>query len=242
MNSGPTIVEPTCGSTKVENIFMAGNERALYNFALPNSTIKSGYSLIPQDKFILQTQLQNLHDTEKWVWVTLEYQYMDGPQPDYKQGKTVWMTIGYPLAACGDEAKINAAALRGPWGPSNLTESSQPKIEQFSEHSLPWAIPKSGYLLKTGGHMHDGGVSTDIFHEGKLVCHSVPTYSKTAKAAAGGHNHGGRSIQMRQAGSPDVNVEHIESQDYCTFPDGVALNAGDSLWIAANYDFKKYPG
>jgi hypothetical protein len=224
----------------VENIFMAGNERALYNFALPNSTIKSGYSLHPEDKFVLQTQLQNMDNVEKWVWVTLEFEYIEGPQPDYKQGKTVWITIGYPLAACGDPKLSITALLTSPFGPSNLTMTSQPKSEQFTEHSLPFTFPVDGYLLKTGGHMHDGGVSTDIFLNGKMICHSVAKYSKGAKAAEG-HSHGGHT-RRQSMGTPDANVEHIESQDYCTFPEGQAVKAGDTFHLGANYDFKKYPG
>lgn len=68
LNSGPKVVEPNCGSnSKIENIFMSGNERTLGGFALPDAVIKSGYSLTPQDSFILTTQLMNMEDKEKWV-------------------------------------------------------------------------------------------------------------------------------------------------------------------------------
>jgi hypothetical protein len=241
MNAGPKIVEPVCSATRVETIYMVGNEREPYHFGLPKSSIKSGYSFLPEDKLIMQTQLQNLEDKEKWVWVTLEYEYLDGPQPDYKRGQTVWMTIGYPLAACGDPIKSVAPS---PWGPSNITESYQPKSNKFSEKSLPWDVPKDGFLMKTGGHMHDGGTSTDIFHNGKMVCHSVPIYAKSAASMGGGHSHGGHGRRQVQEpkGIPDAEGLHIERQEYCTFPEGVPIKAGDSLFISANYDFDKYTG
>lgn len=152
LNSGPAVIEPNCGSAgKTENIFMSGNERTDGGFALPGSSIKSGYSLTPNDKFILTTQLMNMEDKEKWAWVTIIYEYLEGAHPDYKQGKTVWQSIGPPkgqIQPCGNK-------VQNPWGPSNLTESQQPKIDVFSEHSLPWTAPKDGFLMSAGGHMHE---------------------------------------------------------------------------------------
>lgn len=139
---------------RVENIFMSGNERSIGGFALENSTIKSGYTLTPKDNFILSTELMNMDDKEKWAWVTLTFEYMDGPtQAGYKQGKTVWQTIGLPIGACG-------RTWTNPFGQTNLTLTQRPKTDVFTEHSVPWTAMRDAWLLGTGGHMHDGGVST----------------------------------------------------------------------------------
>lgn len=148
LNSGPNVIEPNCGAGKLENIFMSGNERSYGGFALPNSTVKSGYSLTPKDKFVLTTQLMNMEDKEKFAWVTITYEYLEGAHPDYKQGKTVWQSIGPQLVACANK-------VESPWGPSNLTASQQPKMDIFTEHSTPWTAPKDGWLLSSGGHMHE---------------------------------------------------------------------------------------
>lgn len=148
LNSGPAVIEPNCGAGKIENIFMSGNERSKGGFALPNSSIKSGYSLTPKDSFILTTQLMNMDDKEKWAWVTITYEYLEGAHPDYKQGKTVWQSIGPQLQNCGNK-------IQSPWGPSNLTATQQPKIDVFTEHSMPWTAPKDGWLMSAGGHMHE---------------------------------------------------------------------------------------
>jgi len=221
---------------------MDGNEKTANGFALPNSTVKSGYSLTPQDSFILTTELMNLEDKEKWAWVTLTYEYLDGPHHDYKQGKTVWMTIGPPIGACGK-------TLENPFGTSNLTWTQQPKSEQFVEHSQPWTSLQNGVILSTGGHMHDGGVNTMIFHNKDKICDSLPHYSFAKKtnstSASGGHSHG--KTRKRQMGGAaldgsNVDIAHIERQDPCIFPSGIPIKKGDTAHLAVDYDFKKYPG
>jgi len=234
LNSGPKVIEPNCGAARVENIFMSGNERSTGGFALPNATMKSGYSLTPQDKFILTTQLMNMEDKEKWVWVVITYEYLDGPTPpDYKQGRTIWQTIGPALTpACG---KKNVTS---PWGASNLTASQQPKTDVFSEHSVPWIAPRDGYLMSTGGHMHDGGVSTEIFRNKERICNSVPHYAKTTS----GEGHGMAKRQMMGSGPGNADIEHIQKQDGCAFPGGLPLKKGDSMYVQANYDFRQHQG
>lgn len=132
---------------------MSGNEKSMGGFALKDATIKSGYRLSASDNFILSTELMNMDDKEKWAWVTLTYEYLEGAQPEYKQGKTVWQTIGVPIGACG-------RSWTNPFGPSNLTLTQRPTKEVFTEHSVPWTATRDQWLLSTGGHMHDGGVST----------------------------------------------------------------------------------
>lgn len=227
------MVEVNCGMPLVENIFMDGNERTTNGYALPNSTVKSGYSLTSDNSFILTTELMNMVDDEKWAWVTLTYEYLDGPQPDYKQGKTVWLSIGPAIAACG---RWDVAS---PFGPSNLTWTQQPKSDKFVEHSFPWNATRDGLILSTGGHMHDGGVSTQIFQNGKKICDSLPHYGK-------GAGHGmKRKMKKRQMGggaASNSEIEHIETQDACTFTQGLPMKKGDSVYLSVDYDFKRYPG
>jgi hypothetical protein len=212
---------------------MSGNERTVSEFAFANSTVKSGYNVNPQDAFVLHTQLMNLDDVEKWVWVTITYEVLDGVQPDYKQGKQVFMTIGNPIAACG-------RPVTKPWGPSNLTANLKPISESFIERSEPWIAPQDGFILSTGGHMHDGGVSTEIFKNNERICNSIPHYSK-AKAA---HSHGD-AVKRQQPSGPtaaNADIEHIERQDACYYPTGIPLKKGDTMHLQVKYDFKEHPG
>jgi hypothetical protein len=144
LNAGPNAVEPNCGYPGVESLFMSGNERSGGGFGLPGASIKSGYRLTDKDSLVLTTELMNMEDKEKHVWVTVTYELLDGPQPNYKQGKNVFLSIG-PVG-CGG---VN---LTNPFGPSNTTLNAQPKSLVLQEHSIPWKCPADGFVLSTGGH------------------------------------------------------------------------------------------
>ncbi|KAF2672991.1 hypothetical protein BT63DRAFT_436803 [Microthyrium microscopicum] len=228
-NSGPGVVEPTCGTGRVENIYMVGNERTTGQFSLPKSEIKSGYPLTAENSLVLSTELMNMHDKEQFVWVAVNYDIVDGHQPEYKAGRTVWMTIG-GVSYCG--------SIYNPFGMSNLTLMGQPKVKAFSEHSVPWIAPKDGFIMSTGGHMHDGGVSIEVVRNNEVICTSKPDYSKE-----GGHSHGMKSKRQMPGGDHTNNdIEHIASQGICLFPEGVPFKKGDKMYIQANYDFDKHPG
>ena len=98
LNAGPNV--ESCG-VPVETIFMSGNERMVSEFGVPDSTIKSGYRLTSQDSFTLHTQLMNMDDVERWVWVTVTFDFLDGPQPQFRSGKAVFMSIGRSITSCG---------------------------------------------------------------------------------------------------------------------------------------------
>jgi hypothetical protein len=214
-------MDGNCGTAKVDNMFMSGNERSMNGYGLPDAQVKSGYRLHKQDSFILTTELMNLQDKEQWVWLTITYEYLDGHKPEYKDGRMLWMSIGPATIRCG------GAAPKSPWGSSNLTAAQQPKVAVFSEHSMPWTAPRDGWILATGGHMHDGGTSLQIFHNDKVICTSEPTYTKE-----GEKGHGMK--QRRQiAGDSKSNDEiaHIKKQEGCKFLEGRPMKKGDTLYI-----------
>lgn len=212
---------------------MSGNERTEGGFALPNSKIKSGYSITDKDSLVLTTELMNMEDKEKWAWVTVTYELLDGPQPDYRQGKTVFMSIG-PTSCKG----LNST---NPFGAPNITSYQQPLRDVFSEYSIPWTSPQDGLVLSTGGHMHDGGISTQIFQNGTMICDSIASYGKSQAS----HSHEGKR-RKRQLGSGDdsanANGEHIKKQTICDFREGIPLKKGDSMYLKVDYDFKQHPG
>ncbi|KAF2663348.1 hypothetical protein BT63DRAFT_461457 [Microthyrium microscopicum] len=231
LNTGPQVLDGNCGTSKIDNMFMSGNERSMNGYSLPNAKIKSGYRIHKDDSFVLTTELMNMQDKEQWVWLTISYEYLDGHQPDYKDGRMLWMSIGPIGIRCG------GAAVKSPWGPSNLTLAQQPKLDVFSEHSLPWVAPRDGWILATGGHMHDGGVNLQVFHNDKLICTSTPTY------AHDGHGMGGmRKRQIKGGEKSNDDIDHIKKQEGCNFLEGRPMKKGDTLYIAANYDFKRFPG
>jgi hypothetical protein len=220
LNSGPEVLDGNCGSAKIDNMFMSGNERSMNGYGLPEAKIKSGYRLHKADSFILTTELMNLQDKEQWVWLTISYEYLDGHKPDYKDGRMLWMSIGPLSIQCGGASKPS------PWGPTNLTLAQQPKFEVFSEHSKPWSAPRDGWILATGGHMHDGGTSLQVFHNDKVICTSEPTYAKE------GHGMGGmKKRQIKGDGKSNDEIPHIKKQEGCKFLEGKPMKKGDTLYI-----------
>jgi hypothetical protein len=223
LNSGPKVVDGNCGSAKIDNMMMIGNERSMNGYALPGAKIKSGYKLHPEDTFILQAELMNLLDKEQWVWMTIAYEILDGHAPDYKDGRMLWMSIG-PLSMSCPGHKI-----KSPWGPTNLTLAQQPKAEVFSEHSFPWKAPRDGFILATGGHMHDGGETLEIFQNDKVICTSAPTYTKEA-----GHGHSMGRRQISGGKQSNNEIAHIDKQPGCNFPEGKPLSKGDTMYLSVS--------
>jgi len=199
----------------------------------------------------------NLGNEEKWVWQTITYEFLDGAQPDYKNGKTVWMTIG---TTSNPGLTFCTYFGNNPFGVTNLTSDALPKAIKFSEHSKMWTSKIDGYIIRAGGHMHEGGTSTEIFLNDKMVCDSLANYSKDAQSAmagsdghtdgmsgsagskpSGGHSHGRRQIKAPTTYN-NTDIEHIANQTMCIYQGGLPLKAGDTMFVRANYDFNVHPG
>jgi hypothetical protein len=233
VNMGPSAKSPGCNDIQSENVGMAGNEKSSILYALPDPTaLKAGYKLTKKDTFLLTTQLMNLQDREKWVWVTVTYDIVEGPRPDYVQSRFIWKSLSTTTAGV-------CTTGPNPFGPTNLTGDMQPMARKFSEHSLPITANLDGVILATGGHMHDGGLGIDILQNDKVICTSTAKYA-TASNGTGGHGHKRRQIPGGNYNNNDI--DHIASQHRCTWPQGIPVSKKDRMWIAANYDFDAHHG
>jgi hypothetical protein len=144
-NYGPNVVDSDCGTPYHDYMFENGNEKVPVSYANPNSNFKSGYFLRKEDTLLLNTEVMNMDDKEKWVWLTITYDYLDEIKEGYKASKVMWMSVGYPR--CGSYNQTN------PFGPSNLTSTMQPKKHVLSEYSWPWVAPANGYIVGLNGHV-----------------------------------------------------------------------------------------
>jgi hypothetical protein len=225
----------------VENVYMSGNERTQGIYTYPNTTLKTGYHILSSDSFILNTELMNMDNDEKWVWPVMTYDYIDGEHPEYMDSKIAWQTLGD--SACGRR--------ENPFGPANVTMNNlQPLKDTFSEHSVPWEMLQDGYVLGTVGHLHDGATSMDIFHNKKVICSTVPVYAKSssntggmggASGGSGGHGHSRRQVMMGST-KDNADIAHISAQPPCIYDPPIAIKKGETMHLVANYDFNKYPG
>ncbi|TLD39332.1 Threonine synthase [Venturia nashicola] len=248
LNIGPT--DPVCGGP-IEHLFESGNEKTEIGFGLPDGNIKSGYHVRKDDVFLLNTELMNMDDKEKWVWLQMSFDVVEGHDPAYKDGKVIWMSIGPDR--CGGQ-------VDNPFGRSNLTLSSRPIHNKFIEYSIPWKAKKGGYILGINSHMHDGGLKTDVYQNEKVLCSSIPEYTMSMSGGGmGGHSgHSGhskrstdsdeRSERLRVRGDRIKRQEHkaslhIDHQTGCNFPTTeLPIKKGDNLYLRVDYDFDKYPG
>jgi len=190
-------------------------------FFSPKSPIKSGYRVTPEDTITVVGEYKSEIDKEQWVWLTLSWEIFDGPQPEFKDAHVIWMsTIN------GLNCAKNAGA-KNPFAETNLTTAGVPKVKTFSEHSMPWTSPINGTMLGMGGHLHDGGVSIELYQNGNRLCETKATYgSGPAAVGAMGSNHAGG--------------EHISALSSCSLMK--PLKENDKFWLAANYDFIKHEG
>jgi hypothetical protein len=231
VNVGPSAKSPGCYDLQFENVGMSGNEKSSVLYAVPDPlAMKAGYKITKKDTFILSTQLMNLEDREKWVWVTVTYDYVDGPRPEYIGSRFIWKSLS------PNTAGICISGSGSPFGPSNLTDGMLPKSRKFSEHSMPIPSGLDGYILATGGHMHDGGTGIDILQNDKVICTSTAYYN----TSTAGHGHMKRQIPGGNYNNNDI--PHISGQHRCTFPQGIPVSKKDKMYIRANYDFDTHFG
>jgi hypothetical protein len=228
---------------------MAGNEKTMSNFTIPNAKIKSGYKIGPTDSFLMITDLQNFSDEDKYVWQTMTYDIIDGPAPEYKPAHIVWLTIGIWENPSAASCYYNNHGST--FGATNLTGWDLPNKLQFSEHSRVWKSDRNGYILSAGGHLHAGGVNMEIFHNNSVVCDSRATYGKS-KSSGGGHSHGAPSSgggsmgqmkrQIHATNYTNADVEYIKYMSMCNYAEGVPIRKGDTAHIQANYDLISHRG
>jgi hypothetical protein len=226
----------------MENVFMSSKERNPGVFSQPDSPVRTGYHVLPDDQFVLSTELMNMDNREKWLWVTMTYDFLDGDHTEIKDGKVIWLSLSRSNCANG---------IENPFGEANITESGrQPLKMAFSEHSIPWIVPYDAQLLGTNGHMHDGATSMELFRNDKLICTSIPEYAMTQTSgmggmgeSGGGHSHGRRQLKPLMGGNyTNKDIEHISRQLPCIYNPPLEIKKGDKMYVSANYNFTLHPG
>lgn len=104
---------------------------------------------------------------------------------------------------------------------------------------------RAEYLLSHSdryGHVHDGGLHTEIRVNGKVACDSIAWYgdmkipegaqTSAGMAPAGGHGHGGKT---KRDSEPSHIVQFGECKEVGT------VKKGDVITTKVFYDFNKRP-
>jgi hypothetical protein len=184
VSSGPRVRDPVCDESNTEVFFSSGNERSTLKYSEGNGEgkVKVGYRIRPEDKLTLVGEFKNELDQEQWVWLAVTYEIYDGARPEFRDSHVIWMNAVGGGVKCGN-------VVTNPFGESNVTNKGYPKRKVFSEHTIPWVAPANATILNTGGHLHDGGESIDIFQNGNRICEAKAKYGSTGSGGMGS-NHG----------------------------------------------------
>ncbi|MDO8391927.1 MAG: hypothetical protein Q7V57_15735 [Actinomycetota bacterium] len=193
-----------------ERFFAAGEEKT--NLLLPQPY---GYRYDAGDHWLLNYMLHNLTPQRTQVWITYELDIIPETAPEAEgmlAALPVWMDVqnhsGYPVFD----------VLRGDGDGVTYTYPDQ-ALDPYAggEPLNEWTADRNGTLIATAGHLHPGGLHTDLFSS--RAGQSVRLFSSEAKY-----------YEPAGAVSWDVSMT-------ATTPDWhVQVRKGDRLSISATYD------
>lgn len=123
--------DAVCGMP-IERFFSSGNEKTPTAFGdVMEKKVKSVFPVTKTDTFSAELELMNMIDTPLDVWVTIDYEFIEGPKPaDFLSAKALWLDV----TNCG------ASSVKVPAGKM-----------QFSLTSKKWTSAYDGQMLGVGG-------------------------------------------------------------------------------------------
>ncbi len=193
-----------------ERIFAAGEEKTITALPAPY-----GYRYETTDRWILNFMLHDLLPDPTQVWITYDVDFVpdDAPEAaDMVPARPIWLDVEnggiYPVFD----------VIRGSGTDGTFTYPDQAD-EPYGD--LPpkneWTVDRDGVLVATAGHLHPGGLHTDLWatRDGR----TVPLFRSEAQ-------------YFEPAGAVSWDVAMT-----ATRPDWhVAVRAGDVLSTTATYD------
>jgi len=192
-------------------------------FTDDNGVFNTGYYIHPTDSLTLYNELMNMDDFEKEVYLTVNYEYLEGLQEGWNYTKAVWVSIG---PSCSDPKGNGYGSASSP-----VNAKGEPKAaDAFAVPSTNWTAPWAASMIGTDGHLHDGGTSVELFRDNAQLCTSTAAYGQSPAYI---------EHMTAMPGMPDT-MTHISSMSGCKMMGNVAT--GDTLNIVANYDFKEHQG
>jgi hypothetical protein len=129
--SGAGRKDAVCGMA-IERFFSSGNEKTPTAFGdVIENKVKSVFPITKSDSFSAELELMNMIDTPLDVWITIEYEFIEGPKPaDWLSAKALWLDV----TNCG------ISSVRPPSGKT-----------QFKLAMKPWTSAYDGQMLGVGG-------------------------------------------------------------------------------------------
>ncbi len=193
-----------------QRIFAAGEEKTITALPAP-----FGYRYTTSDHWVLNFMLHNLLPTATQVWITYDIDFIpasSGAAKGIIPARPIWMDVqngsGYPVFD----------VLKGSGTDGTFTYPDQATAPYGDGPAKnEWTVDRDGVLIATAGHLHPGGLHTDLsVRRGDETAHLFRSDAKYYEPAG--------------AVSWDVSMT-------ATNPDWlVAVKAGDVLSTNATYD------
>ena len=168
LHHGVWLAEDASNALGFSPLFAAGEEKT--EFAAPPGF---GWRYDADDRWLMNHMIHNLTPTEEEVYITYELQFVPAGSPaaaGMHEIETAWLdTVGgaYPVFD----------AKRGRHGGDR--RFTFPDEAPDAPRTNRWVVPEDGALVGTAGHLHPGGLYTDLklTRDGR----TVPLFRSEAK-------------------------------------------------------------
>ncbi len=220
--------DPT--SPKLPERFFASGEEKTITY-LPEGY---GYPYKASDKWIINYMLHNLLPTTDEVSITYDLDFIPATAPaaqNIKAARPIWMDVQngstYPVFdVLKDTGKDGLITYPTDFPDAYKTTKDQVRLNE-------WKVDKDTTLLGTGGHLHPGGLHTDLY-----VTRPGATASPEAAASVKGdtaHLFRSAATYYEPAGAVSWDVAmSVTPEDW-----KVNVKAGDVISTTATYDTKR---
>ena len=209
-----------------ERFFAAGEEKTI--MALP---VGYGYRYKATDKWILNYMIHNLWPDETQVWVTYDVDFIPADSAaavGIEPARPIWTDVQngsvYPV--------FDVAKGSGHDGLFTYPDDAASAYGAAPAKNL-WTVDRDGVLVETAGHLHPGGLHTDLWlqraNTSALAAHNKPGAPDTARL------FDSRANYWEPAGAVSWDVAMTATPESWR----VAVHKGDILSTTATYDSAK---
>jgi hypothetical protein len=225
-----------------ERFFAAGEEKTIMTF--PKGY---GYEYKASDRWLLNHMIHNLTPVPTEVYMVLEIDFIpktSSAARGLEPVRPIWMDVRngqiYPV--------FNVEKNAGQKGLYTYP-NDQPAAYAGGRKQNEWTVDRDGVLVSTAGHLHPGGLHTDLWMRRKGARIAKPACATKSSAAArkrckataprgyGGNAHLFRSVAkyFEPAGAVSWDVAMTGTRSDWM----VKVRKGDTLWTSATYDTKR---
>ena len=225
-----------------ERFVAAGEEKTIVQF--PKGY---GYAHHAGDRWLLNHMIHNLTPVPTKVYMVYEIDFIPASSPKargIKPIRPIWMDVqnhsAYPV--------FNVEKGSGKKGLYTYP-GDQPKAYGAGPRRNEWVADRDGVLVATAGHLHPGGLYTDLYlrRNGarlrKASCATKSTAQARKRCKRNAPRGRGSSAHLARSKAKYFEPAGAVSWDVsmtATRPDWrVKVREGDTLWTDATYDTKR---